>query len=64
MSGNYENENPIIYEITNNIKKIETFEYLNENEIEEMTSEEIFGLFLFHFYFKLFYFYFRTYSLY
>jgi alanine racemase len=40
--GNFQNANPIVYEIGPAVQKKETYEYDDENELEEMTPEEIF----------------------
>jgi hypothetical protein len=42
--GNFQNANPVVYEITRTDHKKETYVYGDENEREEMTAEEIFGL--------------------
>lgn len=41
--GNFQNANPIVYEIGPTLQKKETYEYDDEEELEEMTAEEIFG---------------------
>jgi hypothetical protein len=41
--GNYQNANPVVYEIAPVDRKEETYEYGDEEEREEMTAEEIFG---------------------
>jgi hypothetical protein len=42
-NGNFQNANPIVYEIGPEVQKKETYEYDDEDELEEMTPEEIFG---------------------